>query len=174
MQPRPIVTATPYAIDDRGGVWLRPRRAAHSLKASLAAMAPAHGDAGSGRAGPAPPIVITAVHTLAHCAIQIERRRFRQLSGIRTSWQWHGNCSSHLQPMKNIDLNQLETTTGGCAPLPCCPPPCGPACMPPAPSPAAAWRWAARAQYRAAVAPYRAAAAYYGYGGWTPAARWWR
>jgi hypothetical protein len=51
MQPRPIVTATPYAIDDRGGVWLRPRRAAHSLKASLAAMAPAHGDAGSGRAG---------------------------------------------------------------------------------------------------------------------------
>jgi hypothetical protein len=37
--------------------------------------------------------------------------------------------------------------------------------MPPAP--AASWRWAARAQYRAA-------AAYYGYRGWAPAARWWR
>ena len=80
-------------------------------------------------------------------------------------WQWHGNCSSHLQPMKNIDLNQLETTTGGCAPVPCYPPPCVP--MPP-PAPAAAWRWAARTQY------YRAAAAYYGYGGFVPAARrWW-
>jgi hypothetical protein len=67
--------------------------------------------------------------------------------------------------MKNIDLNQLETTTGGCAPV--CPPPCvPPPCMPP--SPAAAWRWAARSQYRAA--------AYYGgYGAWAPAARrrWW-
>lgn len=72
--------------------------------------------------------------------------------------------------MKNIDLNQLETTTGGCAPV--CPPPCPPPCMPPCyppPAPAAAWRWAARAQYRAA-------AAYYGYRpyGWGPAGRWWR
>jgi hypothetical protein len=121
--------------------------------------------ASSGRAGPAPPIVITTVHTLAHRAIQIERRRYRQLSGIRARWQWHGGCSRSLQPMKNIDLNQLETTTGGCAPVPCCPPPCVPACMPPVP--AASWRWAARAQYRAA-------AAYYGYRGWAPAARWWR
>lgn len=65
--------------------------------------------------------------------------------------------------MKNIDLNQLETTTGGFAPVPCYPPPCVPHCMPPAP--AAAWRWAARAQYRAAAAYY---------GGFAPAARrWW-
>ena len=67
--------------------------------------------------------------------------------------------------MKNIDLNQLETTTGGCAPV--CPPPCVPHCMPPVPAPAAAWRWAAHASYRAA-------AAYYGYSGYVPAAgRWW-
>lgn len=64
--------------------------------------------------------------------------------------------------MKNIELNQLETTTGGFAP--CYPPPCAPRCMPPAP--AAAWRWAARAEYRAA-------AAYYGGYGWAPGARWW-
>src|SRR4051812_7862151 len=115
--------------------------------------------------GPASPVVITAVHTLAHRARQIERRPCRQLSGIRMRWQWHGNCSSHLQPMKNIDLNQLETTTGGCAPVPCYPPPCVP--MPP-PAPAAAWRWAARAQYRAATAYYG------GYGAFAPAGRrWW-
>jgi hypothetical protein len=70
--------------------------------------------------------------------------------------------------MKNIELNQLETTTGGCAPVPCCPPPCAPCCPPPAP--AAAWRWAARSQYRAAAAYYGG----YGANGWGPAARWWR
>jgi hypothetical protein len=72
--------------------------------------------------------------------------------------------------MKNIDLNQLETTTGGCAPV--CPPPCvPPPCYPPAPAPAAAWRWAARAQYRAAAAYYGGYGAY----GWAPGARrWWR
>lgn len=82
-------------------------------------------------------------------------------------WQWHAGCSRSLQPMKNIELNQLKTTTGGCAPVPCPPPCCPPRCLPP--SPAAAWRWAARAEYRAA--------AYYGYGysyGYAPAARWWR
>jgi len=160
---------------------LRRRCIAHSLKSVRSSRSPRRRIAARRAALPLPAPgqrgartadVITAVHTLAHRAKQIEWPRCRQLSGIRTSWQWHGNCSSHLQPMKNIDPKQLETTTGGCAPVPpCCPPPCVPACMPPAPAPAAAWRWAARAQYRAA--------AYYGYGGYgwaapAPAARrWW-
>lgn len=84
------------------------------------------------------------------------------------SWQWHAGCSRSAQPMKNIkniDLNQLESTTGGYAPY-CYPPPaCAPPCM--LPAPAAQWRWAAHE----ARAAYRAAAAYYG---WAPAARWWR